>query len=58
MVDQKQNSEQQARHWFEENAEAIEAQGELIRNHGIPGSKLALNYPRTDPLESKRCSND
>ncbi|WP_422063642.1 MULTISPECIES: type II toxin-antitoxin system CcdA family antitoxin [Roseobacteraceae] len=54
----KQTSEQQARLWHEENAEAIDAQGEFIRDHGVPGSKLAFSYPRTGPLESKRYSND
>lgn len=56
MADQKQTTEQQARRWLEENAEAIEAQGEFIREHSIPGSKLALNYPRADTPERKRCS--
>ena len=34
--------------WFRENNTALQAEAEVIDDKGIPGSHLALNYPRPD----------
>ena len=40
--------EARAKAWFNENQEGIDAEAQFIKQHGIPGSDLAIHHPTSD----------